>query len=274
METSAEQRSGFGVSKSTPVGALLTVSVPLLLLWVHTLPRAVRRDLALAFGDPSLPTAFTAHFVHLSTGHLLSNLILYALIASATYLLARRTDQLRLFHRGFFTVVVAFPPVLSGLSVALGRSALGFGFSGVNMALFGLLTLLLGRFLARHFDVGVDDRGVVLFGFGVVLVTLRSLPTTAVTLSVAGGAGCLALASVVGHRRDGPRVAGSRRAGVRETGDLELALVAGFLFCVLPLVAFSIPESVAAGLGLYVHFLGYTLAFTVFYVADVAGLLA
>ena len=274
MAMSSDQRNEFGGSQSTPIGALVAVSVPLLLLWLHTYPRPARRDLALAFGDPTLPTAFTAHFVHLSTGHLLSNLIVYALVVPAAYLLARRTAQLRAFRRGFFTVLVVFPPVLSGLGVALGRPALGFGFSGVNMALFGLLTLLFGRFLARRFDVGVDDRGVVLFGLGVVLVTLRSLPTSAVTLAVAGSAGCLALASVVSPQRDRAGGTDARPRRSRGVGDLELALFAGFLFCVLPFLAFSTPESVAAGLGLYVHFLGYALAFTVLYVADAAGLLA
>lgn len=274
MATSSDHHSGLESPVSMPVDPLLVVLVPLCLLWVHSLPLATRRGLVLAFEDPTLPTAFTAHFVHLTTGHLVSNLLLYALLVPTAYLLARRTDDLPAFRRGFLTVLVVFPLALSGLSVALGRPALGYGFSGLNMALFGLLTLLLGRFFARRFDLGVDDRGVFLFGIGVVLVSLRSLPTTSVTLAVAGGAGCLALASVVGRNRRGSRGPPERAASPSRVGDVELAAVAGSLFCILALVAFSVPGSLSAGVGLYVHFLGYALAFTVVYVADVAGLLA
>ncbi|MFC7226411.1 hypothetical protein N0B31_03270 [Salinirubellus salinus] len=274
MATSSERPNRFGTGDSVPVGPLATVAVPLALLWVHSLPVGTRQSLALAFGDPTLSTLFTAHFVHLSAGHLLSNLIIYGLVVPMAYLLARRTDDLRAFRRGFLTVLLVFPPALSGLSVALGRPALGYGFSGLNMALFGLLTMFLGRFLARRLGVGVDRRGLVLFGAGIVLVVLQSLPTTAVSLSVAGAAACLSLASVVSrHRRrsaEGPTL-GSRSG---RGGDAELAAVAGVLFCVLPVVAFSQPTSVSAGLGLYVHFLGYALAFTVLYAADAAGLLA
>jgi membrane associated rhomboid family serine protease len=257
-----------------PFDALAAVAVPFALLWVHSLPVATRRSMALAFDDPTLPTLFTAHFVHLSGGHLLSNLIIYALVVPTAYLLARRTDDLRAFRRGFLTVLLVFPPALSGLSVALGRPALGYGFSGLNMALFGLLTMFLGRFLARRLRVGVDRRGLVLFGLGVVLVVLQSLPTTTVTLSVAGAAACLSLASVVGRlrRRSGEGTTFGSRAG--RVGDVELAVIAGVLFCALPLLAFSVPASVSAWLGLYVHFLGYALAFTVLYAADASGLLA
>lgn len=148
MGTSIERYRGFDPSRSVPVGPLLATTLPMCLLWVHTLPRTPRRGLALAFSDPSLSSLFTAHFVHLSTGHLLSNLTIYALVVPTAYLLARRTGDLPAFRRGFLTVVIGFPVALSGLSVALGRPALGYGFSGVNMALFGLLTLLLGRFVS------------------------------------------------------------------------------------------------------------------------------
>lgn len=273
MATSGEQHQGFEQSRSVPIGPLLAVVVPMFLLWVHTLPRTARRGLALAFGDPTLSSAFTAHFVHLTTGHLLSNLILYTLVVSAAYLLARRTEDLPAFRRGFLTVVLVFPVVLSGLSVALGRPALGYGFSGVNMALSGLLTLFLGRFLGRRFGLGVDRRGLVLFGLAIVLVTLRSLPRTEVSLAVAGSAACLAGAAAVGRLRRQPQPRTERATTAVRPGDVELAVTAGSLFCVLPFISFSVPSNVADGLGLYVHFLGYALAFTVLYAADAVGLL-
>lgn len=263
-----------GGSETISLGLFLTIAVPTVLLWVHSLPRGARRGLALDFGDPTLVDAFTAHFVHLSTGHLLSNLVFYGVVVSVAYLLARRSDDLRTFRRGFLTVMLAFPPALSGLSVALGRPALGYGFSGLNMALFALLTVLLGRFLFRRFGLQIDDQGVVLFGLGVVLVAVHSLPTTTVTLGVAGSAACLSLASVVGGRRRRPEADGGWATGQSRSGDVELAVVAGIVFCAVPFVAFSPPSNVGAALGLYVHFLGYALSFTVLYVADAAGLLA
>ena len=272
MEAASTHRTRYRDVPRLPIGAGLVVLVPLVLVAVHALPQDARRELAVAFADPTLPTAFTAHFVHLTTGHLVSNLILYAMVVPTAYLLARATGAHRAFRRGFLTVVLVFPLALSGLGVALGRPALGFGFSGLNMALFGLLTLLLGRHLSRRFGVGVDERGLTLFGLGVALVALRSLPLSAVTVAVAGGAACLALASGVGRRR--VRAPGDPVGRATRPGDLELAIVGGALFCTLPFVAFSTPASVAAGLGLYVHFLGYALGYTVLYVADAAGLLA
>jgi len=260
--------------ESVPLSLHLILAVPTVLLWVHSFPRGARRGLTLDFGAPTITDAFTAHFVHLSTGHLLSNLILYALVVSTAYLLAWRCGDRRTFRRGFLTVLLVFPPVLSGLSVALGRTALGYGFSGLNMALFGLLTVLLARFLVHRFGLHVDDRGVALFGVGVVLLTLRSLPTTGATLAIAGSAACLSLASVVGRLRDLPSVTPARQTARRQVGDLELAIFASLLSWTVPIVAFSVPSSVGDALGLYVHFLGYGLSFTVLYVADAVGLLA
>jgi hypothetical protein len=163
--------------------------------------------------------------------------------------------------------------VLSGLSVALGRPALGYGFSGLNMALFGLLTVLLARFLASRFGFHVDDWGVAMYGLGIVLVALRSLPITSVTLAVAGSAVCLSIATVVGHIRRPIVIEGGFIVNT-QAGDVILAVVAGLLFCAVPLVAFSPPSSVGEALGLYVHFLGYALLSTVLHLGDTLGLLS
>lgn len=104
-------------------------------------------------------------------------------------------------------------------------------------------------------------------------MALQSLPLTRVTLSVAGAAACLSGAGVVGRMRRRPPTPVDCPVTPDRTGDVELAVVAGFVFCALPAISFSPPSSLSAGLGLYVHFLGYALAFTVFYAADAAGLL-
>lgn len=269
MTGAAEKR---GRTHAFPLGTVLVVSVPVVLASVHTLPVGVRRGLALDLAAPTPVSFYTAHFVHFGIEHLVSNLLFYVLATPITYLLARATDELRTFRRAFLTVLVVFPPALSGLTVALGRPALGYGFSGLNLALFGISTLLLGRFLSRRFDLVVDDRGLSIFGVGVAVVALRALPSNVVTYLIAFGAGCLSLA--VALERYWDRGSSGADPPPARRGDAELAVVATVVCSLLPFVAFAPATTVAAGLGLYVHFLGYALSYTVLYVADVLGLLA
>lgn len=58
-------REGFG-----PVDPLALSAVPVALLAVFSLPLETRRSLAFDYVDPTLVTAFTAHYVHLGTAHL------------------------------------------------------------------------------------------------------------------------------------------------------------------------------------------------------------
>jgi len=123
------------------------------LLAIFTLPESTRRSLAFAYADPTAVTAFTAHYVHLDVGHLAGNVAGYALLAGVGYALAVLGDSRRFFLTALATFLLVFPFVLSALNLAVPRDAIGFGFSGINMALAGLLPLLLGTYARERFHV-------------------------------------------------------------------------------------------------------------------------
>jgi len=104
------------------------------LLAAFALPETTRRSLAFAYADPTLPTAFAAHYVHLGVGHLARNLAGYCLLAGVGYALAVLGGSRRFFLTALATFLLAFPFVFSALNLAVPRDAIGFGFSGINMA--------------------------------------------------------------------------------------------------------------------------------------------
>ena len=135
------------VARASPLDLVALAAVPVVLLAVFALPEPTRRSLAFAYHDPTALTALSAHYVHFDPDHLLANLAGYGLLAGVGYLLAAASRQRRFFFVAFATVCVAFPVVLSALNLAVPRRAVGFGFSGVNMAFAGLLPLLLAAFV-------------------------------------------------------------------------------------------------------------------------------
>ena len=95
----AGARSGYAafvdeLSARARVVDLLALCVPpSALVAVFTLPRATRRSLAFAYTDPTLLSAFTAHYVHLGADHLLGNLagllVFVAIVLTAVALVRR-----------------------------------------------------------------------------------------------------------------------------------------------------------------------------------------
>jgi len=63
-------------------------AVPVVLCAVFALPESTRRSLAFAYAEPTVLTAFTAHYVHLDVGHLAGNVAGYILLAGVGYALA------------------------------------------------------------------------------------------------------------------------------------------------------------------------------------------
>lgn len=135
------------VARASRLDLVALAAVPAVLLAVFALPEPTRRSLAFAYHDPTALTALSAHYVHFDPNHLLANLAGYGLLAGVGYLLAAASRRRRFFFVAFSTVCVAFPVVLSALNLAVPRRAVGFGFSGVNMAFAGLLPLFLAAFV-------------------------------------------------------------------------------------------------------------------------------
>jgi hypothetical protein len=244
----------------------LLASVPVLLISLYALPRTVRVDFALAYGDPSLVSAYTGHFVHLSLFHLLGNLLVYVLVVPTAFALASHSGRRRLFWAAFVTVLCAFPVTLSVLNLVFERSALGVGFSGLNMAFVGLLAVLLVDYLAVHYPGYVDrTQATWLFIATVGLIGALTIPSPVheiVGTLVVCGVGLLAPST-------NAVVLGPVRNRFLATDGSEVALLAGLLLCWVLVVAF--PADVATDgtiINVYTHLLGYCLGFQVSYAAS------
>lgn len=253
------------------VDLLALAAVPVVLGAVFALPESTRRPLAFAYADPTVRTAFTAHYVHLDAGHLAGNVAGYSLLAGLGYALAVLAGYRRFFVVAFATFLLAFPFALSGLNLAVPRNAIGFGFSGINMAFAGLLPLLLGVYARERFFPGSVRALPAVFFPLVGWMALLALPVSSGPLD---GPGLAGLATAVAGFLLGPLYASSAgirvrkavrasgRAAVSNPGDGDLFAVGVVVVVGYPLVGFPGDPTGASGVvNLYVHLLGFCLAF-------------
>lgn len=252
--------------------------VPAVLLGMFSLPIETKRNLAFSYVDPSLLTAFTAPFVHLQTYHLLGNVFAFLLLAGTGYVLAILADRRQLFTLALITYLIAFPPILSVLNLAVPRAAITYGFSGINMALAGFLPLVLTLYGSRRILIDIDHRHApTLFFLAMALIALIAIPLSTITGAVAVAAGGAAIAygymSLVEIGATDSDQKLRFAPGASTGGWVELAALGGFIAIAYPLVGFP-TEAAQSGvvLNLYVHFLGYSLAFLVPYIALETGL--
>ncbi len=252
------------------VDLLMIVSVPLLLVALFALPNPVKLDLALAYRNPTLLTAFASHYVHLEVTHLLANLLAYGAVVPVAYVVGALSGRRKTFLAAFATFVVAFPFVLSGLNLLVPRPRVGYGFSGIAMAFVGFLALLLWEYLAVQFGNGLDrDKSPVLFFLGVGIIAMRTLP------SLRSGLAVVALGVVGGLWYLRPREADvadtviqTVRRGARYPGHFHSAVWGVLLVVSIPFVAFpSSPAGDGTVLNVYSHALGYCLGYLVPYIA-------
>lgn len=264
------------------VDLFVLCAVPIAMCVVFILPESTRRSLAFAYDDPTLVTAFTAHYVHLSAGHLVGNVAGYGLLASVGYALAVLGGRRRFFVTALTTFLLAFPFVLSGLNLAVPRDALGFGFSGINMALTGLLPVLLWGYARDRFVPTVSPRALPAAFFPLVgWIAFLALPVSTRGVGLAGVATAisgvligLVYANTVGIRLRQPIRARIRtvagRAGYGDLFVIGVVLLVGY-----PVIGF--PADLVGGgsvVNIYVHLLGFCLAFIaafVVLVVDVIG---
>lgn len=252
--------------------------VPFVLVGLFSLPLETRRALVFDYTDPSLRTAFVSSFVHLDGTHLLVNLVTYGLVVPLAFLLSVANHHRQRFYTVFLTFVVVLPVVLSYMNLAILRSSVAFGFSGVVMAFAGYLPVALADAVDVHFDLGprtsvapmlffltfgvisvlsvqsvVPDNATVFLGTsGLVIATLLSALLYAVSIS----------------QRESGFVRKARNA-VGVSGYFELVVVSLVLVFALPFVAFPADPTFGDGsVNLYVHLLGYALGFLVPYVTS------
>lgn len=245
--------------------ALLALPV-LAMLGVYALPHATKARLALRYEHPSLLSLYTSSFVHFAPGHLAGDVVAYLVVVAVVYLLSVLGGRRGLFLASFVTFLLVLPWVLGALNVALARPRLGCGFSGVDMAFFGLLPGALLSYIDSQFtdDVGIRHSPVLFFA-GAALIAVFALPSFSVP-SVAVTA--IAVGTTLGYGRDVRAdleefsLDGFRRATVQDGGYLELAVTAVACFgCFLFLAFPSDPAAHDAVLNLYEHLLGYCLGY-------------
>lgn len=250
--------------------------VPAALVVVYALPEATKRALALEYTTPTLLTAFTNHFVHLSLSHLVVNLLGYVVVVTLVYVLSLASGRRRRFFVVFVTFLLAFPLALSALNLVFARPTTGVGFSGIVLAFVGYLPLALLGFVDRHFEGPVDRlssswlffAGIAfiahvtvpgLVGMGLTLAAI--LASVLVLLPVVEKASLTHLFEAIGR--------------LRTPGYIELTGLALLVFGGSLLIAFPSEVTTGAGtLNVYTHTLGFSLGFVVAYVTvllDIAG---
>ncbi|MDZ5812021.1 hypothetical protein U4E84_11780 [Halorubrum sp. AD140] len=253
---------------------LVLLAVPAVLVAVFALPESTRRSLAFAYADPTLRSAFVAHYVHLDAGHLAGNVVGYCLLAGTGYALAVLGGARRFFLTALATFLAAFPFVLSALNLAVPRDAIGFGFSGINMALAGLLPLLLWAYARERFvpNASLGALPAAFFALaGWIALLALPLPDPTSDVDLAGLAGLAtgvagALLSVLYASSSGIRLRETARDGVRTVasrpGEGDLFAVGVVLVVGYPIVGFpGDPTGAGSVVNLYVHLLGFCLAF-------------
>lgn len=241
---------------------LVLAVVPVVLLGLFLAPERITDGLVLYYLEPSLPTAYASHFVHVRPAHLMANLVGYVLLAGVGYLLAINAGCRRFFLTAFVVIVCWFPFVLSGLNLAVPRNAISYGFSGINMALLGLLQLVLGEYVRRTLLPSLERRDVAISYFGTVsLIALVVVPLEPTTVGLAAVSTAVGGLYARGLASD-DRLRTLARNALERPGYGELAV--GSVVLIVSYVFVAFPGDVAYGasiLNVYVHFLGYGLGF-------------
>lgn len=247
---------------------LALLAVPALLVAVFLLPEAIRRAAAFSYADPTLSTAITAHYVHLTVPHLVGNVLGFALLAGTAYGLSVASGRRRLFFLSTLTFLFAFPVALSGLNLAIPRDAIGYGFSGINMAFFGYVAVLLPIAVGERLGLTRDRYLPPVFFLSAGYIALIALPTGTASLGFAAASVAVALPYGRHVRRGSLREARRVVAQILVTpGYGELVAVATVVLAGYPLVGFPAVSPTGIRVNVYIHFLGYALAFLVVYIS-------
>lgn len=240
------------------------VAVPAVLVLMYLQPEPAREGLVFQSARPTIITAFTAHYLHLTASHLVDNLVIYAGAVGLGYPLALLGG---IRHR-YLTLVVAvllgFPFVLSTLHLVLIGTGGLVGFSGLALALVGLLPIALLAYLHDRIEGAVsinDAPALFFFGTAAIAARIGAPPEVIHPLIILSlGIAVLYLVPVALRLVRGGRSTESRPL---RRGYVELpvaALILYFLF-----IAFGFPTG-PSGSGepttnLVIHLLAYALGF-------------
>lgn len=252
--------------RTTTVDWLVLLAIPSVLIGVSLVPRSIRLGYALAYQQPTLTTMFTAHFVHLSSTHLWTNLLAYALIVPLAYLFSLLADRRTEFYITFVTAVLSFPIALSVVNVVFVRSRIGLGFSGIVASFLGFLPLTLFWFLEARVDGRLAPRHApVLFFLGTSIVAVWGIPRSpgrAIGAVIAVLAGALYLRRIaVGLAQPHSGIDAASTDGPVTFAGLGLSVFVVFVFAAFP----ADPTGDGTVVNLLLHLLGYCFGFIVPY---------
>ncbi|GGN22748.1 hypothetical protein GCM10009021_25420 [Halarchaeum nitratireducens] len=247
--------------------AVALAVVPVALVGVFALPASLRSSLVFSYREPTLVTAYGANVVHFRLAHLLADVVGYVLLAGTGYVLAVLAERRHLFLASALTYLVAFPPILSALNLAVPRNAVTYGFSGVVAAFAGFVPLALATYAKHRLSAGAWVRQAPgVFLASLVVVVAVALPDSRVAMgATAFVVSATALYGVSTLRRGLITTLARSVRDRRGWGDcflLGVVVVFGF-----PFAGFPQPRVGGSVVNLYVHLLGYCLAFLVPYVA-------
>lgn len=241
--------------------------VVIVLVGLFALPEAQKRALAFSYVDPTAFTAFTAHFVHLTWNHFVANLLGFVLLGGTGYILAVLGGRRQLFATLILLYLIVFPPVLSGLNLAVPREAITYGFSGLNMAVAGLLPLLLTEYAGQRIHGAIKTRHAPGFFFLVMtLISLIAIPTQPVTIVLATASGLITVVyawQLIQEIRNQPdSVRPWPRSFTHRGGWLEFGVFSAIIVVGYPIIGYPAdPATASQVVNIYVHTLGYALAF-------------
>lgn len=249
------------------IDLLVLSAVPLFLFAAQLLPPAAREELALAYARPTVVTMVTAHFVHTTWNHFLSNLGAYTIVTLTAYVLSVLTDRRRQFLTVFVLVLALVPIGLSWLSLQVRSTGIARGFSGIVMALLGYLVLIqVGYFGLRFSPTAHLDHAPGIFFVGIAAIGVVTGPPTRITGILVGGA--IILAGIYLW----PVLRASSISGVIEglgrTGYFEVGAFSAVTSTWVVLTTFS----ARTGQGTVIvdqvsHLLGFSVGFILAYVA-------
>lgn len=240
-------------------GVVITIPV-VAVLGVYGIPSATKRGMVFVYRDPTLLGAYTANFVHFSIPHLLANLLGYLLVGVTAYgacLLARRRQS---FLTAFVGFILLYPLGLSYANVVLGRSGIGYGFSGVVMSFVGFLPLALGWLIRQQYRSGAPiGLARLLFLSGLVVISFRagSGPDWLPIAQVATGVAFASVLVTLVRSRD--RIQTLAEPGLQPT---QLLIVLGVILVIgLTYGAVSPANQASRVPNLRVHLIGYVMGF-------------
>ena len=255
--------------RARPADLVLLGAVPAFLLTAFAALDGAPGRFTLSYVDPTPLSMVSAHFVHRSISHLVANLAAYGVVVPTGYTLATLADRRREYLLAFVGLLVALPPTLSALILLEADGGVAFGFSGVTMALVGVLALSLGSFLA-HPDRGATGVDVApgLFFVGLAVAAARSVTVPEYRVATVLASGGVALAYLGWSLGRSPRSASGRGRAWSVVGspDAQFAAVGAGAFLVGLLAGF--PGETQRGtvvVNTYGHLLGYALGFVATY---------